>query len=161
MTFDNGKTIIRLRLRVFIATLLMLVYVYLVYFGKHLHFPILGIQEIHATLTLVAIYLLLAFLPMILKYKYIYFSDDGKNIIFRYYSVGLLSGKKSSVEIPKNEFLAYNLIKPFPGLVKSIRLHRLMGNKKASYPPIYISSLSGSELDRIISSLDKYVKREE
>lgn len=159
MTFDNSKTIIGLRIRLFIATLIMLVYVYVVYFGKQLHFPVFGIQEFYATLILTAAYILLTFLPLLLKYKYIYFSDDGKNIIFRYYSVGLLRGKKNSVEIPKNEFLGYKITKHFPGLIKSIQLYRLMGNKKASYSPVYISSLSKSELNKIAGSLDKYIKQ--
>ncbi|MDT8400668.1 MAG: hypothetical protein RQ743_03155 [Bacteroidales bacterium] len=158
MTFDNGKTIIGLRLRLFIATIIMLVYVYLVYYGKQLRFPILGIQEFHATLILTVLYLLLAFLPMLLKYRYIYFSDDGKNIIFRYYSVGFLSGKKSSVEIPKHEFAGYKIKKNFIGLIKSILLFRIMGNKKASYSPVYVSSLSKAELKKIMKALDAYIK---
>ncbi|HDZ40352.1 MAG TPA: hypothetical protein ENH59_01545 [Bacteroidetes bacterium] len=156
MTFDNGKTIIRLRLRLFIVTIIMLVYVYLVYYGKQLRFPILGIREFHATLILTALYLLLAFLPLLLKYRYIYFSDDGKNIIFRYYSVGFLSGKKSSVEIPKHEFAGYKIKKSFMGLLKAILLYRMIGTKKASYSPVYVSSLSKSELKKINKALDRY-----
>ncbi|MEA1886656.1 MAG: hypothetical protein U9N72_05555 [Bacteroidota bacterium] len=159
MTFDNSKTIIKIRLRLFIATILMIAYIFLVYFGEQLRFPIFGIKEHHATLTLVAAYLLLTFMPLIFKYRYIYFSDDGQHIIFRYYSVGFLTGKKNSVEIPKSEFLGYKLIKEFPGLTKSIQLYRLMGNKKASYPPIYVSSVSKSKLGKIKAALDKYEKR--
>lgn len=159
MTFDNGKTIIGLRLRLFIATIIMLVYIYLVYYGKQLRFPILGIEEFHATLILTALYLLLAFLPLILRYRYIYFSDDGNNIIFRYYSVGFLSGKKSSVEIPKDEFAGYRIRKTFFGLIKSILLYRIMGNKKASYSPVYLSSLSKSEFKKITLALDRQMKK--
>lgn len=159
MTFDNSKTIIKLRIRLFIATIIMIAYIFVVYFGKQLRFPIFGIQEYHATLTLVAAYIILTFLPVLLKYKYIYFSDDGKNIIFRYYSVGFLSGKKNSVEIPKGEFMGFKLIRTYAGLLKSIQLLRLMGNKKASYPPVYVSSLKKSELKKIIAALDKYVLR--
>jgi len=160
MTFDNGKTIIRLRLRMFVASVLMIVYIYFVYYGKQLRFPILGIKEIHATLFLIFVYLLLAFLPLILRYRYIYFSDDGTHIIFRYYAVGFISGKKSSVEIPKNQFAGYEIRKSFAGLVKAIYLYRLMGNKKASYSPIYISSLSGKELEKINRALNTYIKKE-
>ncbi len=159
MTFDNSKTIIKLRLRLFIATIIMIAYIFVVYFGKQLSFPIFGIQEYHATLVLVAAYLILTFLPVILKYKYIYFSDDGKSIIFRYYSVGFLSGKKNSVEIPKEEFIGYKVIREFAGLLSSVQLFRLMGNKKASYPPVYISSLKKSELNKIRAALDKYVQQ--
>ncbi len=156
MTFDNGKTIIRLRIRLFIATLLMLVYVYVVYYGKQLRFPVFGIEESLATLVLTAAYLLLAFLPLLLKYKYIYFSDDGSSIIFRYYSVGLFSGSKNSVEIPKEEFMAYKIKKNLPGLVSSILLYRRMKNTVASYSPIYISSLSKKEIKKIQTALNKY-----
>jgi len=158
MTFDNSKTIIKLRIRLFIATVIMIAYVFVVYFGKQLHFPIFGIQEHHATLILVAAYIIITFLPLILKYKYIYFSDDGHNIIFRYYSVGFLSGKKNSVEIPKGEFMSYKLVREYAGLLKSLQLFRLMGNKKASYPPVYVSSLRKSELNKIRAALDKYVQ---
>lgn len=156
MTFDNGKTIIRLRLRLFIATLLMLVYVYVVYYGKQLRFPVFGIEESLATLVLTAAYLLLAFLPLLLKYKYIYFSDDGNSIIFRYYSVGLFSGSKNSVEIPKEEFINYKIKKILPGLVSSILLYRRVKNTAASYSPIYISSLSKKEIKKIKTALNKY-----
>lgn len=160
MTFDNGKTIIKLRLRLFIATIIMLIYVFLVYFGKHLKFPIIGISETTATLTLVAIYLVLALSPLLLKYKYIYFSDDGRNIIFRYYSVGLYSGKKNSVEIPKDEFTGYKINRQLAGLIKSIRLYRLVKNRKASYMPVYLSSLKKPEVNRISNALNKYIKQE-
>lgn len=156
MTFDNGKTIIWLRLRVFIATIIMLIYLYLVYFGKHLNFPLFGIEEIALTMLVTAIYFLIAFLPMMLKYKYIYFSDDGDKIIFRYYSVGLIRGKMSSLEIPKNIFQGYDIKQPFPGLIIKIYLYQLMGKKKAAYPPVYIGSLSKKELNKIITSLNKY-----
>ncbi len=156
MTFDNSKTIIRLRLRLFIATLVMLVYVFVVYYGKQLRFPVFGIEESLATFVLTTAYLLLAFLPLLLKYKYIYFSDDGTSIIFRYYSVGLFSGNKNSVEIPKEEFAGYRIKKPFPGLVISIILYRRMRNKVASYSPVYISSLSKSEINKIKKTLNKY-----
>jgi len=158
MTFDNSKKIIGIRIRLFIATIIMIVYIFLVYFGKQLKFPILGIEEITATLTLTAIYLLLAFMPLIFNYKYIYFSDDGTDLIFRFYSAGFFRREKHSIEIPKKEFSGYSIKKHFPGFVKSILLYRLMGNKKASYPPVYVTALSDKELSRITEALDKYSK---
>ncbi len=160
MTFDNSKTIIKLRLRLFIATLVMLVYFYVVYFGKQLRFPVFGIEEFGATLTLITIYVLIAFLPLLLRYKYIYYSDDGNSIILRYYSVGLFSGKKNSVEIPKKNFTGYKTKRHFPGLIISLQLFCFLGNKKAGYPPIYISSLSKPEREKIMNSLNTYIQNE-
>ena len=44
---------------------------------------------------------------MILNYQYIYFSDDGDKIIFRYFTSGIISGSKNSVEIDKKTFTYY------------------------------------------------------
>ncbi|MEZ5001198.1 MAG: hypothetical protein R2744_10230 [Bacteroidales bacterium] len=77
MTIDNGKTIIRLRLNLFIATVLFIVYLFFAYFGKSLKFPVFGLTDTELSLILVFIYLFIAFYPMLLGYNYIYFSDDG------------------------------------------------------------------------------------
>ena len=59
------------------------------------------------TIVLVGIWLFLAFMPMVLNYQYICFSDDGENIVFRYFTAGIVGGKKNSVEINKTSFSGY------------------------------------------------------
>ena len=54
---------------------------------------------------LVSIWVILTFMPMILNYQYIAFSDEGDNIIFRYFTSGIVGGKKNSVEINKTIIL--------------------------------------------------------
>ncbi len=156
MTFDNGKTIINLRLRLFIATILFLVYVFLAYLGKNIKFPLAGYSDTVWTLTIAVIYIGIAFLPLLLKYKYIYYSDDGPKIIFRYYSIGMFQGKKNSVEIPKVDFAGYEMKKYYLGLVKAILLSQKMDRRIARYSPVFLSSLSRKEMRNILSSLDKF-----
>lgn len=155
MTFDNSLTIIRLRLRVFIATILFLVYIFLAYFGEVIKFPLLGFSDTNLTLALIIIYIWIASLPMILKYKFIYYSDDSNKIIFRYYSVGLLKGKKSSIEIPKTDFAGYEIKRYFAGMIIAIFLSQKMDRRIARYSPVYLSSLSRKETRKILSSLDR------
>lgn len=154
MTIDNGKTIIRLRLNLFIATVLFIAYLFFAYFDKSLRFPLWGLNDTQFTLILVGIYLLLAFYPMILGYNFIYFSDDGPSILFRYYSVGLIKGKKRSIEIDKGRFTGYHISGFF--LNRKIALSQRLDRRDATYPPVNITSLSKTERSRLCTMLDNY-----
>ena len=41
---------------------------------------------------------------MILNYQYVFYSDEGENIVFRYFNAGIVGGKKNSIEIYKPIF---------------------------------------------------------
>lgn len=157
MTFENGKTIIRLRINVFIATILFIVYLFFAYFGKSINFPVFGLSDTELSLILVAIYLIIAFYPMILGYNYIYLSDDGPSIILRYYSVGLFKGKKRSIEIAKKSFVGYKRERFL--ITEKISLIQRLDLRDATYPPVSITSLFNSERQKIFATLDKYASK--
>ena len=158
MTIDNGKTIIRLRLRVFILSVLFIVYLWFAYFGKSLKFPLLGFSDLAWTFAFLFIYFIVSFYPLIFRYKYIYFSDNGPRIILRYYSVGMFRGKTNSVEIPKRDFAGYRRERSWLGLVGSLILQQRIDRRVANYPPVYITSLSGKEIKKIIAVLDHHLR---
>jgi hypothetical protein len=153
MTFDNTRTIISLRIRIFIATVLLLGYIVLAYLIEIIKFPLLGMSDTIWTVILVCIYLVLAFYPMALNYQYIYYSDDGDFIIFRYFTTGIVSGKKNSIEISKSSFAGYKKESSFFGLDKSLILYQKMAEGVAKYPPVYISILNRKERAKVLNSL--------
>jgi hypothetical protein len=153
MTFDNSKTIISLRIRIFIATVLLLAYVILAYVAKIIKFPLLGLSDTYWIVLLVCIYLILAFYPMVLNYQYVYYSDDGDHIIFRYFFAGIVGGKKNSVEISKSSFAGYKKESSFFGLVQSLILFQQLPEGVAKYPPVFISILSRKERAKVLNSL--------
>lgn len=153
MTFDNTRTIISLRIRIFIATVLLLGYIVLAYLIEIIKFPLLGMSDTIWTVILVSIYLVLAFYPMALNYQYIYYSDDGDYIIFRYFTTGIVSGKKNSIEISKSSFAGYKKESAFFGLDKSLILYQQMAEGVAKYPPVYISILTRKERAKVLNSL--------
>ncbi len=159
MTFNNSKTIIGFRLKLFIATIILIAYFLLAYVAKLIKFPLLGMGDNFWTILLVACYVVLLFLPMILNYQYIYFSDDGDKIIFRYYTSGIISGSKNSVEIDKKTFTYYKVEKRLLGLVQSIILFQRLEEGVAKYPPIYISSLKKEESNKIYRSLNALTQK--
>jgi hypothetical protein len=159
MTFDNSKTIISLRIKLFVATVLFLAFIVLTYIAKKIKYPILGMSDTGWIVIFTVCYLVFVFLPMYLNYQYIYFSDDGNNIVFRYFTAGIFGGKKNSVEISKKAFSGYKLEKKLFGLNQSIILYTQLKQGIAKYPPIYISALSKAEKNKVMRVLNTFAPR--
>jgi hypothetical protein len=160
MTFDNSRTIISLRIKLFGATIVFLTYIVLTYVAKIIKYPLWGMSDTAWTLILVGIYLLVAFIPMFLNYQFIYFSDDGDNIVFRYFTSGVVGGKKNSVEIPKTTFSGYKIESRFFGLIQSITLYQKLKEGVAKYPTVYISALKREERAKVLRTLKVYAPAE-
>lgn len=156
MTFDNSKTIIGVRIKLFVATVLFLVYLVMAYIAKWIPFPLLGMDDTAWTVIITVIYIVFLFYPMYLNYQYIYFSDDGYDIIFRYFNAGIAGGRKNSVEINKTAFAGYKLEKKAFGLKQNLILFQKMHDGIAKYPPIYISSLTDEERKKVFGALKRY-----
>jgi hypothetical protein len=134
----------------------LLAYIAMAYVIKMIKFPLLGMNETVWTVLLTGIWVILAFLPMILNYQFISYSDEGDFIIFRYFTSGIVGGKKNSVEINKTTFSGYKVETRFFGLIQSIILLQKFQQGIAKYPPIHISALTGEEKAKIIKSLNSY-----
>src|SRR5664280_2161115 len=154
MTFDNSKTIISFRIKLFGVTIVLLAYLAMAYVIRMIKFPLLGMSDTVWTVILIAIWVILAFLPMILNYQYISYSDEGENIIFRYFTSGIVGGKKNSIEISKISFSGYKIETRFFGLIQSLILYQKFQEGVAKYPPVYISALKPEEMAKIIKSLN-------
>jgi hypothetical protein len=153
MTFDNSKTIIAMRIRLFITTVLLLAYIILTYIAEIIKFPIAGINDTVLTIILVGAYFLFVFYPMVLNYQYIFYSDEGDKIIFRFFTAGIIGGKKNLIKINKVDFAGYRKERKLFGLIQSIILFHQMPEGVAMYPPVYISILSSKERAKILHSL--------
>jgi hypothetical protein len=159
MTFDNSKTIISLRIKLFIGTVLFLAFIVLTYIARKIKYPLLGMNDTLWTLILAVCYLIFVFRPMFLNYQYIYFSDEGNNLIIRYFLAGILGGRKNSVEINKKAFSGYKIKKKLFGLNQSLILYQHLKQGIAKYPPIYISALTKEEKAKILKVLNNYAPR--
>jgi len=157
MTFNNGKSIINLKLIRRTSIVLFLAFLFLTYVVNFIKYPLLGMNETLWTLIVLIIFLLIFLVPIMLNYQYIYFSDDGENIIVRYYSTGIIEGNKNSVEINKMTFSGFTFDKKLFGLFQSITLYQRFKEGIAKYPPIYINALKREDKARIIKSLNSYV----
>lgn len=160
MTFDNIRTIISIRIKLFAVTVMFGVWYVLAYPAKIIKFPILGMNDSICTIILVGIYLVIVMLPMILNYQFVFFSDDTEKIVFRYFNAGIIGGRKNSVEIDKRSFSGYKIETRFFGLIQSITLLQQFREGVAKYPPVYISALSKAERTKLIKALNLHVPPE-
>jgi hypothetical protein len=159
MKLDNSKSIISFRIRLFTVTVLYLGYIILSYVAKAFKLNLFGISDTAWTIIFAAIWLFIALLPMILNYQYITYSDDGDTIVFRYFTSGLVGGRKNSVEINKTSFAGYKTETKLFGLISSITLYQNFREGVAKYPPIYISALNKEEKSKVFRSLNLYTPK--
>jgi hypothetical protein len=160
MTFDNSKTIISIRIKLFGATVIILAFIVLTYIAKMIKYPLLGMSDTAWTLILLGIYFAYALFPLFLNYQYIYYSDEGENIVIRYFTSGIIRGGKNSIEINKKSLSGYKTESRVFGLIQSITFYQKFQEGIAKYPPVYISALSKEERSKILRSLNKYTVRE-
>ena len=160
MTLDNSKTIISIRIKLFGATVTLLAYIVLTYIAKMIKYPLLGMSDTAWTLILVGLYLIYASYPMYLNYQYIFYSDEGENILLRYFTAGIIGGRKNSIEISKKAFSGYKTSTGLFGLTQSIILFQKFQEGIARYPPVYISALSREERKKIIRSLNQHINKD-
>lgn len=154
MILNNSKSVINLKIARRASLIIFLAYLLVVYAARIIRFPLLGIDKTALTIMISAIFLIIMIVPQIFNYQYIYFCDEGESIIFRYYSAGLVPGKKNSVEINKRSFSGFTIDKKFLGLVESITLYQRLREGIAKYPPIYLTALKRADKARIIRSLN-------
>jgi len=156
MTFDNSKTIISLRIWLFFATVLLIAWLIVAYIAELIDFPLLGMSETVLTLILVGIYLVILLLPMVRNTQFVFFSDEGENIVFRYFHAVIVGGKKNTISIPKNAFAGYKAEKKILGLSGSIILFQKIGQGMAKYPPIHITAIPKEQKEKMLRLLDRY-----
>lgn len=156
MTIENGKKIVAFRLLGFISTIVYVLYIFMAYFPKVLS-KLLSDSNINLlTLALTVVYLTVLIWPLIMKYRYIYFSSDLKGIILRWYSTGLMQGESMSIEIPAERYAGFEITKKFFGLHTYLTLYQKVQSQKAAYNSVSISALSREQMKKLTESLTNY-----
>ncbi|MDR1666230.1 MAG: hypothetical protein LBS03_00840 [Bacteroidales bacterium] len=77
-----------------------------------------------------------------MEYTYFYFSNNGKNLLFRFYSLRNLYGKPQSIEIAKLNFYKYDIVSAFFNKKEYLLLYQKTPRGIAKYPPISLTLLT-------------------
>jgi len=156
MQFDNQKTTIRSFLRKMVVTIVFAVAIIAVMMLDFFNKPFYGLERYTIVLILTGLYIAIMLISYFLERNFIYFNDDGEEIIIRYYPIRPIARKKRAIEIPKTNFVRFEIKKSFFGFKKSLLLYVRFKNKVARYPAISLSALTVKEMELIVHQLSKY-----
>ncbi len=159
MTIDLKRTVIKKKLRSFYTAIIVILLIVVFLFTNIYSDEIFKIDKYILLIFVVAVYILIIIFNVIRDYNYIYYSDEGDRIVFRYFSLSIFTQKKSSIEIPKYTFNGYKLEKSFAGLKEKLVLLQQLKNNVARYPAVSITSLTSKQKASLVNSLNKYSKR--
>ena len=104
------------------------------------------------------LFLIFYWFQYMMQYTYLYFSDNSKNLVFKFYSMRLFYGKPKTISISKANFLKYELEMSFFNKKESLLLYQKTDKGVAKYPPISLTLLSKkqkTELKRALFALEK------
>ncbi len=104
---------------------------------------------------LTAIYAVTISLRFVLSPFYVYFNDEGNMLQFKYFTLHPFLIQKYAIEIPKNEFTGYELVRTNLGLRLALKLKRIHKGKEVTYPLIRISLLNKTERQQLLDLLRK------
>ena len=137
-----------------VFTLAIIILIFIPWFDK----PDLWLSEFHAMIFVAALYVVISIINTMKIPYFVSYNDHGDMIVMRYYPLSLFNSKKNSIEIPKQQFVKYELKPFFFGRYQKIILFQHFRNKVVGYPPISLSALDEEDKNRILASLQKYIK---
>ena len=156
MIIENSKTTIKIRLRTFFATLIVVALIVIIYTTRILINPIWGLNKAQWSFIIIGVFVLLLILNNLRDFHYIYFSDNGNNIVFKFYSMRIFSGKKNTIEIYKKDFVKFQTNSSLFKMRDYLIIYQKLKKGIAKYPPISITGLSRKDKAKLINQLSLY-----
>ena len=157
MKIDNQRNTYRIWLSRLIMTVVFALIIVVLIFIPWFDNPDSQFTKYHVIILISAIYVGINVINYFKRPYFVSYSDQGEKIIVRYYPVSMFTSRKNSIEIPKQQFVNYEL-KPF--LFKTqhyLILHQNFRGKVAKYPRISLSALEKEDREKMLQSLQKYV----
>jgi hypothetical protein len=114
------------------------------------------LSKYHVVIFISAIYIIVNWINFLKRPYFVSYNDQGEMLLVRYYPVSMFTSRKHSIEIPKKQFVKYEL-KPF--LFKTqhyLILHQNFRGKVANYPRISLSAMEKEDREKMLASLSKY-----
>lgn len=157
MKIANKKETYRIWLQKFAATVIFAPLVLVFSFSNYFDDPFIGLQRAHLIIIISVLYLAVIGYHHFLNPYFIFYTDHGDKLVFRYYPIRAFKQKKNSIIIPKEKFLKYRIEKKNSGE----RIHLYQQNRKgvAKYPSFSLTGLSSQDRENLKRSLDQYLKK--
>lgn len=159
MKIDNQRNTYRIWLSRLIMTTVFALIVVVLIFIPWFDNPDSSFTKYHIIILVSGIYLIINLINYLKRPYFVSYNDQGEMLVVRYYPVSMFTSRKNSIEIPKQQFVRYEL-KPFLFRTQHfLILHQNFRGKVAKYPPISLSALDKEDRKRMLQSLDKQAVR--
>jgi len=160
MRIDNENTVVKIQVLKSLFAIIVLSLVGILYTTSIEAYTLkyLGLSKPSIILMLILAYLIFYFYHLIVKTSYTFFSDDGFKIIIRFYPLRPINPKKSSIEIPKNQFYKFSIIKT--ALREEVVVYQKTGKQISKYPPFSLTGLKKEQKTKLLKALERYVQEE-
>jgi len=112
MRIDNKKNTYRIWLRRLIIAIIFTLAIVALILAPWFSNPDLWLTEYHVIIFIAVLYVAINIVNSGKRPNFVFYSDQGEMLIMRYYPLSLFNSKKHSIEIPKQQFVKYEL-KPF------------------------------------------------
>jgi hypothetical protein len=156
MKFDNQRNTYRIWLSrlviTIVFTLIILAIVFLPWFDE----TEFWLTKYHVAIFISAIYIIVNWVNFLKRPYYVSYDDQGEMLVVRFYLVSIFTSRKHSIEIPKQQFVKYELKPFFLGTQHMLILTQNFRGKDAKYPKISLSALEKEDREKMLQSLDKY-----
>lgn len=159
MKFDNRINVYKIWIRKFLTTIVFTLLVIAFGFSELFENPVLGIHRSWYLSALALVYVGLIVFNYLLRPHYVSLNDNGEKIILRYYPVRIFNRKKSSIEIPKQNFVSWETQKFFYGNAEILYLHGKFKTGVARYPGVSLSAVNPGDREKIKKTLNEYVDK--
>jgi hypothetical protein len=127
-----------------------------VMFLKFFDNPESPVTKYHVIIAIAAVFIIISVVGVLRNPYYFYFDDTNDVLTFRYYPVGIFNSKKNSVQIPKQHFVKFEIVKYFLGFEEKLILYQNYRNKIAKYPPISLSAVDKADTEKLKNTLHRY-----
>ena len=161
MKIENENTVVRIQVLKTLLAIIVLSLICVLYTTNIEPYSLkyLGISNQGITLILILLYFVFYFYHLIVKTSYLYFSDEGFKIIIRFYPLKPINPKKSSIEIPKNQFFKFIYKKNF--IREEVTVYQKLGANISKYPPFSLKGLKKEQKAKLFQTLKGYQQEED
>lgn len=156
MNFENQRNTYRIWVSRLVMTIVFTLVILLIVFLPWFDQSEFWLSKYYVAIFVSAIYIIVNWVNFLKRPFFVSYNDQGDRIIVRYYPLSLFNSRKNSIEIPKSQFVKFEL-QPF--LLRTQHKLILVQNfrgKDASYPPISLSAVNKEDREAMIRSLEKH-----
>jgi hypothetical protein len=159
MKIDNQKNTYRVWLSRLIMTVVFALIIVILIFVPWFDNPDASISKYHIIILISGIYVAINWINYLKRPYFVSYNDQGEKIVVRYYPISMFTSRKNSIEIPKPQFVKYELQPFFLKTQHYLILHQNFRGKVAKYPRISLSALDKEDREKLLQSLDNYTGR--